>query len=462
MTPDALDAVLPHLKILARATPRDKDLLVTRLNGRGLPEDEAEWQLEHGGADKDWERHRAVLLPGYRAEWRVKHWPRGAVVGVTGQHWGDAKTLKSADVGIALGTTATAAARAASDLIILDDRLSSVVQAVFFGRGLYDNIRRFLQFQLTVNIVIVALSFLAAAAGMELPLSPVLLLWVNLIMDTMAALALGLEPPTPAVLRRKPHFVSAGLVGRRMWRNILVQAAWQLFICCVVLFNGPHVFGVNAAGECLEYDEADANVCVQRDNTHYTLVFNIFVFCTMVNECNAREIGNNGAVFASVCNNGTLVKILSVTFAVQIMLLELFKPTHLVVGLSAELWVWSVLFGLVSIPLGFGMRRLRPKTEHPAVFHGYVRPPKRGKKGAKKGAKKKGGGGKDGEKGGADGKDGKGRKKSKAEKKKEREEAKKAKKNSKSDASKGSSVEPLPLPADDGGGGGGGEEETKG
>ena len=145
-------------------------------------------------------------------------------------------------------------AQSASDIVILDDKFSSIVKAILWGRSVYDNIRKFLQFQLTVNVVALTLVLVGVLAGFDSPLTAVQMLWVNLIMDTLGALALGTEPPNPTLLRRRPYKLSAGLVSRPMVRNILVQSIFQLAVLFLVLFSGAAIFGANQNGWCLDYE----------------------------------------------------------------------------------------------------------------------------------------------------------------------------------------------------------------
>jgi magnesium-transporting ATPase (P-type) len=254
MTPAQVDAVLPRLQVLARSSPEDKYLLVVRLNGNGIPDGEAEWTEKHKDKPQmSWERDRDRILPGYKQEWLLTRKDGGQVVGVTGDGTNDAPALKAADVGLAMGITGTKVAQHASDIVILDDRFSSIVRAIMWGRAVYDNIRKFLQFQLTVNVVALTIVFTGAVAGFDPPLNAVMMLWVNLIMDTMGALALGTEPPTEELLNRKPYKRSAQLISRPMWRNIFCQSIFQVILLLVLLFQGADFFNVPRGDYCHTY-----------------------------------------------------------------------------------------------------------------------------------------------------------------------------------------------------------------
>lgn len=152
-----------------------------------------------------------------------------------------------------MGLTGTKVARAAADIVLLDDDFNSIVKAILWGRAIYDNIRKFLQFQLTVNVVALALVFIGVLVGFETPITPVQMLWVNLVMDSFGALALGTEEPTPDMLLRKPYKRSSSLLSLPMRRNILVVAFYQLFVLLLLLFQGPEWFGVIGGTACGRY-----------------------------------------------------------------------------------------------------------------------------------------------------------------------------------------------------------------
>lgn len=182
LTPAQLDAALPKLQVLARSSPEDKHILVERLNGGLMPKNKEEWLEAHPG--RDWDTEKDLLLPGHYDEWKqTRRNGVGEVVGVTGDGTNDGPALKAADVGLAMGISGTDVAKNASDIIIMDDNFSSIVKAVLWGRSVFDNIRKFLQFQLTVNVVALTITFLSAVAGYQPPLNAVMMLWVNLISE---------------------------------------------------------------------------------------------------------------------------------------------------------------------------------------------------------------------------------------------------------------------------------------
>ncbi|ESQ47569.1 hypothetical protein EUTSA_v10022129mg, partial [Eutrema salsugineum] len=167
----------------------------------------------------------------------------GHVVAVTGDGTNDAPALKEADIGLSMGIQGTEVAKESSDIVILDDNFASVATVLRWGRCVYNNIQKFIQFQLTVNVAALVINFVAAISAGEVPLTAVQLLWVNLIMDTLGALALATEKPTNDLMRKKPIGRFAPLITNVMWRNLLAQAFYQIGVLLVLQFRGRSIFG---------------------------------------------------------------------------------------------------------------------------------------------------------------------------------------------------------------------------
>lgn len=210
-----------------------------------------------------------------------------------------------------MGIAGTDVAKEASDIILTDDNFTSIVKAVLWGRNVYDSISKFLQFQLTVNVVAVIVAFVGACAVHDSPLKAVQMLWVNLIMDTLASLALATELPTPELLLRKPYGRNKPLISRIMLKNIIGQAIYQLAVIFVLLFYGDHLFNIQS-GHKKNYNTDPTQ--------HFTIIFNTFVLMTLFNELNARKIHDQRNIFQGLFTNRIFCSIWMVTFISQVII----------------------------------------------------------------------------------------------------------------------------------------------
>ncbi|OBZ88463.1 Calcium-transporting ATPase PAT1 [Choanephora cucurbitarum] len=290
--------IIPRLQVLARSSPTDKTIVVNRLQ------------------------------------------EQDQVVGMTGDGTNDGPALKMADVGFSMGIAGTEVAKEASDIILMDDNFNSILKALMWGRAVNDGVRKFLTFQLTVNIAAVVLSFISAIASedAESILSAVQLLWVNLIMDTLAALALATEPPTDDLLYRKPISKYAHLINYRMAKMILGQAIFQIIVNLIIIYLGARIFHLGDT----EYDSE-----VLR-----TMVFNVFVFLQVFNEINCRRIDGTLNVFKDIFDNWIFVAVQIAVIVGQYLIVTFGGIAFKTVPLSLNQWLVTVAIGALSIPVG--------------------------------------------------------------------------------------------------------------
>lgn len=219
-----------------------------------------------------------------------------------------------------------------------------MTKAVLWGRNVYQSIRKFLQFQLVVNVVAVTLNFISACAGVPLPLGAVPLLWVNMIMDSMGALALATEPPRPDLLLRKPYGRRAPLINRPMYRNIIGLSIFQLIVCLVLQFKGRAIFDLRP--------EDDLELS--------SIIFNVFVFMQIGSEINSRRISQKN-IFSGIHRSFLFNLIIGITVLVQVGLMLLVGDTQVgesigIVRISGVAWAVSVVLGVLILPWGFLIR----------------------------------------------------------------------------------------------------------
>ena len=241
--------IVPRLQVLARSSPEDKKILVETLKRNG------------------------------------------EIVGVTGDGTNDGPALKTANVGFSMGIAGTEVAKEASDIILMDDNFASIVKAIMWGRCVNDAVRKFLQFQISTNVTAVVITFVSALASVDetAVLSAVQLLWINIIMDTFAALALATDPATESLLERMPDRKTAPLFSVEMYKMILFQSLYQIAIILIFHFLGNTILG---------FDNS-----THSDDIVKTLVFNAFVFAQIFNSVNSRRLDNKLNIFEGILKN---------------------------------------------------------------------------------------------------------------------------------------------------------------
>jgi len=338
---EAFKHTVKELKVIARASPEDKFILVF-----GLKE-------------------------------------LGNIVAVTGDGTNDAPALRQAHVGFAMGIRGTDIAKDAADVVLLDDSFSSIVTACKYGRNVYDCIRKFVQFQLTTNIVAVFMTFLGGIILKDSPLNAIQMLWVNLIMDSFASLALATEDPNDSLLDRKPYSRDASILTPMMKLNIVSQAIFQISTLTIIIFYGDYIFGVPSDRNLEHFMWNNVN------GYHFTIFFNIFVFMQVFNSINARKLQKDEYnVFTGIMGNWLYILIQSIIIVGQIILVTFggrAVRTHPLsikqhcdcLGISALTLVWGFIVKLLPIdvtePSTVGEEQVKtPDTYKKTVGLGYM------------------------------------------------------------------------------------------
>jgi Ca2+-transporting ATPase len=274
LSDDELKERLPHLRILARAKPLDKYRMVRLLQ-----------EQNH-------------------------------VVAMTGDGTNDAPSLKKADVGLAMGISGTEVAKEASKIVLLDDSFGTIVRGVQWGRALYENIQRFIQFQLTINVSALAIAFLGPFLGLKPPFTVLQLLWINVIMDTFAAIALCSEPPRENLMRRPPKRRDESILTRAMLGNIFVTAAFFVVVMIGLLLGMQHA-GWFGGGEAKSHEFPELTY------RQVTVFFTVYVFFQVWNQINCRSLSPRESGLHRLFENPQFLLIASLTVVGQVLIVTL-------------------------------------------------------------------------------------------------------------------------------------------
>ena len=323
------------------------------------------------------------------------------IVAVTGDGTNDAPALSKSDVGFAM-FDGTDIAKEASDIVILDNNFSSLVIAIIYGRNIYDNIRKFLQFQLTVNFCACLLVFICACIGNETPLTTIQMLWINLIMDSLGSLALATEPPYEELLKREPTRKEESIINGKMWKHICFQSIVELVLLILLYLYAPYfikeddvvrlaenhiidncydkfpggtspdniIFGTSPKWDnsirkkskeateafCGVYNEKnDLSLAyeeytrVNAGTAHMSIVFNVFVIYTLFNQFNCRVIDDSLNIFVRMGNNFFFPIITLCELALQILLIEFGRDAFKCTERGLTLIQWLIVIGFSAV-----------------------------------------------------------------------------------------------------------------
>ncbi len=307
-TDNEIIQILPRLKILARSLPQDKSRLVKIAQSAGL------------------------------------------VVGMTGDGVNDAPALKKADVGFAMGS-GTEVAKEASDIVILDDNLLSISNAVLYGRTIFKSIRKFIIFQLTMNICAVSISIIGPFIGVDVPVTVIQMLWINMVMDTLAGIAFSFEPPLKEYMEEKPKNKNENIINRYMKDEIIFTGAYSALMC-VFFLKLPFIHNIFR-------DSADNRYLM-------TAFFGLFIFMGIFNAFNARTHRLN--LFAHLSKNKVFLIIILFILIVQIYLIYYGGNLFRAYGLNPTEFEIMLLLSLTVVPVDW-LRKiyLRKKGEKGGV-----------------------------------------------------------------------------------------------
>ncbi len=321
--------LLDNLAVLARATPPDKERLVYLIQSTGK------------------------------------------VVAVTGDGTNDAPALKKADVGIAMGLKGTDVAKEASDIVLTDDNFGSIIKAIKWGRTLYENVQKFLQFQLTINFSALAIAILSPILKTAfpehhfqmMPLTVLQLLWVNIVMDTLAAFALGLEPPKDEIMKEKPKKRDDSFINKYMIFNILSMGIF--FTAVIMSFQAYDILGTLKLKGSLAFS---------------TSLFTCYIFMQVFNLFNARVIKPDSSITKGLSQSHSFLSVLLLVSVVQVLITQFGGKFFGTQPLPLSMWLkimyvgfWTLMVGTLFRELEkflyFNKEKIKKYTQPPNVSH---------------------------------------------------------------------------------------------
>ena len=282
------------------------------------------------------------------------------VVAVTGDGTNDAAALRAADVGFAMGRSGTAVAKDASDVLLLDDTFASVVAAVRWGRNINASVRKFLAFQLTVNVAAVTFVLAGASTSGTSPISAPQMLWVNLLMDALGGLALATDPPDEALKARPPVRADAPILSARATAHVATQTAFQLAALytleSLLLSTSGEPFGSGSpfgfAARQYSLPERDA------------IVFNAFVWMQLANQLNCRKVDDPSYdVLGGVFSNPIFLAVFSTEAVLQAAIVQFGGAWFQTAPLDADAWALCVGVGSLALPLRAGVNWVLNRVE---------------------------------------------------------------------------------------------------